>query len=70
MGRKTCTEPQCLYKGALYLYLLPYPFIINMDPIPSALKMEEAGSAKMSGLTYISRWCVNNSDSSLDSKVI
>ena len=24
MGRRACTEPQCLYKGALYLYL-PYP---------------------------------------------
>jgi len=24
MGRKTCTEPQCLYKGALYLYLYFY----------------------------------------------
>jgi len=23
MGRMACTEPQCLYKGALYLYLLP-----------------------------------------------
>jgi len=22
MGRTACTEPQCLYKGALYLYLL------------------------------------------------
>ena len=21
MGRTACTEPQCLYKGALYLYL-------------------------------------------------
>jgi len=21
MGRAACTEPQCLYKGALYLYL-------------------------------------------------
>ena len=21
MGHMTCTEPQCLYKGALYLYL-------------------------------------------------
>ena len=21
MGHTTCTEPQCLYKGALYLYL-------------------------------------------------
>jgi len=23
MGRKASTEPQCLYKGALYLYLTP-----------------------------------------------
>jgi len=22
MGRTACTEPQCLYKGTLYLYLL------------------------------------------------
>ena len=21
MGRTACTEPQCLYKGALYIYL-------------------------------------------------
>jgi hypothetical protein len=24
MGRTACTEPQCLYKGALYLYFHPY----------------------------------------------
>ena len=24
MGRTACTEPQCLYKGALYIYLYPY----------------------------------------------
>jgi hypothetical protein len=24
MGRTACTEPQCLYKGALYLYLILY----------------------------------------------
>jgi len=24
MGRKACTEPQCLYKGTLYLYLYLY----------------------------------------------
>jgi len=22
MGRTACTEPQCLYKGALYVYLI------------------------------------------------
>ena len=26
MGRTACTEPQCLYKGALYLYLFIYVF--------------------------------------------
>jgi len=24
MGRTACTEPQCLYKGALYLYLYTF----------------------------------------------
>jgi len=24
VGRTACTEPQCLYKGALYLYLAPW----------------------------------------------
>jgi len=41
MGRTTCTEPQCLYKGALYLtyiYLIIFltPYII--DP-SSALEL-------------------------------
>jgi len=27
MGRTACTEPQCLYTGALYLYLYRYPHI-------------------------------------------
>jgi len=26
MGRTACTEPQCLYKGDLYLYFLQYIF--------------------------------------------
>ena len=25
MGRTACTEPQCLYKGALYLYFYQIP---------------------------------------------
>ena len=25
MGRTACTEPQCLYKGALYLFIAPPP---------------------------------------------
>jgi len=28
MGRTACTEPQCVYKGALYLYLyLTFAFV-------------------------------------------
>jgi len=27
MGRTACTEPQCLYKGDLYLYFLLYPLL-------------------------------------------
>ena len=30
MGRTACTEPQCLYKGALYLYLYAYyPAVVS-----------------------------------------
>jgi len=32
MGRTACTEPQCLYKGALYLYLLHFiPILISLN---------------------------------------
>jgi len=31
MGRTACTEPQCLYKGALYLYL-QYWLLIVIKP--------------------------------------
>ena len=38
MGRTTCTEPQCLYKGALYLfYLLKYTFL----PAPANLLLDQ-----------------------------
>ena len=26
MGRTACTDPQCLYKGALYLFTFTVPF--------------------------------------------
>ena len=32
MGRTACTEPQCLYKGALYLYLFN-PLNPELNPI-------------------------------------
>jgi hypothetical protein len=31
MGRTACTEPQCLYKGDLYLYLFTYFFHTNLS---------------------------------------
>ena len=34
MGRTTCTEPQCLYKGALYLSLL-ISILSQMNPVHS-----------------------------------
>jgi hypothetical protein len=35
MGRTACTEPQCLYKGALYLYLyiLFYSYMFRLVSI-------------------------------------
>jgi len=29
MGRTACTEPQCLYKGALYLYLYLLTYLLH-----------------------------------------
>jgi len=29
MGRTACTDPQCLYKGSLYLYLYKYNIFIR-----------------------------------------
>jgi len=29
MGRTACTEPQCLYKGTLYLYFYLFSYIVT-----------------------------------------
>ena len=38
MGRTACTEPQCLYNGALYLYLYLYhpygPYGLHIASVP------------------------------------
>jgi len=44
MGHMACTEPQCLYKGALYLYY-------NIDDLSSGLGYMEAFTEQ----PYI--WC-------------
>ena len=33
MGRTACTEPQCLYKGALYPLVLTKPLSAELNPI-------------------------------------
>jgi len=33
MGRTVCTEPQCLYKGDLYLYLLQTVSAVPIDSV-------------------------------------
>ena len=37
MGRTTCTEPQCLYKGALYLYLLYVFMALFIKQLPKSI---------------------------------
>jgi len=48
MGRTACAEPQCLYKGALYLYLIRLKselnngcFTILWPPVPVAARSKE-----------------------------
>jgi hypothetical protein len=37
MGRKTCTEPQCLYEGALYFYLMCNLYLKHQNKLISGL---------------------------------
>jgi len=53
VGRTACTEPQCLYKGALYLFLFFVPVCIACPQLlcissrPEKLILED-GSDKLS----------------------
>jgi len=40
MGRTACTEPQCLYNGALYLYLYLYSPYALYDQYRAALPVQ------------------------------
>jgi len=72
MGRTACTEPQCLYKGALYLYLLynvicfvRYEFHLFLAELHDQLatlghavaQLVEALLYKPEGRGFDSRWC-------------
>jgi hypothetical protein len=40
MGRTACTEPQCLYKGALYLYLTFSGLLIGYTELNVSLRIQ------------------------------
>jgi len=55
MGRTACTEPECLYKGALYLYLTACTLsIFTTDEVYGCKKV------KFAGICYILWWCQQN----------
>jgi hypothetical protein len=64
MGRTACTEPQCLYKGALYLYLsmLQARLLLGLQ---LGMKKPEVGRTEPTwhdGLTHSSRYWVKQTD--------
>ena len=58
MVRTACTEPQCLYKGALYLYLYLFDHKIQRDTVgifvssQIIIRFEKIISIKSDYLTY------------------
>ena len=50
MGRTACTEPQCLYKGALYLYLTVELYLYS----PYGLYSLYRASVPVQGCTLLS----------------
>ena len=57
MGRTACTEPQCLYKGALYLTSVPVqgftlPFFYIALPLQQWLH-ERASMLRYTYMTYL-----------------
>ena len=54
MGRTACTEPQCLYKGALYLIFYKY-YISNKDPIEECDKEENVGVTGAAATSWLKR---------------
>ena len=51
MGRTACTEPQCLYKGALYLFFLTM-LASRMRYQEHSYNFSGGNSAEMSKVTY------------------
>jgi hypothetical protein len=51
MGRTACTEPQCLYKGDLYLY--PFFTSVNTDDVPVKIQTRHHLNTKPERYSYI-----------------
>jgi len=47
MGRTACTEPQCLYKGDLYLYLYFIYYSLRKNPEESIYYLLHGGKAEI-----------------------
>jgi hypothetical protein len=49
MGRTACTEPQCVYKGALYLYL----YLVSSVSVSYVLQTSEVSDADIQNLSLL-----------------
>jgi len=57
MGRTACTEPQCLYKGTLYLYLyIQYTALLITASIPPLLPADTRNASWHKGQTLSRRF--------------
>jgi hypothetical protein len=54
MDRTACTEPQCLYKGALYLYLYSDCSILIADIFPVRLRKRHITVGNVPNLLHVS----------------
>jgi len=52
MGRTACTEPQCLYKGDLYLYLY-FEYVILIARARLQLFLERASIQRYTYIAYL-----------------
>jgi hypothetical protein len=46
MGRTACTDPQCLYKGALYLFLLITFYSLDDPRVVRKVRLENVEAAE------------------------
>jgi len=64
MGHTACTEPQCLYKGALYLYLI-VEYFINLG---TAIRSEARRTNKNKSRIFVAKAGFNKKEILFNSK--